>query len=219
MQPSRARNIMTLHLLLLSIKANHQYKSLICFAAAYPSEGQMSIVPMCTDKFITFNLSFMNLIELCLNFWVTIWKSFWNASENMLQGRPKIGLVYHTLPLETLCENVRKQGIMDHFIILLLLTDIFNPYWHELWKQEKCSSLAPPRGISNKTQLACQGVKLTQLMSIFTSKKVWTFLIKIQLTKCDPKRTRGRKVPSLVPIRVNTKYLEVSWLGWASGYS
>ena len=50
----------------------------------------------------------------------------------MLQGRPKIGLVYHTLPWETLCENVRKQGIMDHFIILLLLTDIFNPYWHEL---------------------------------------------------------------------------------------
>ena len=51
--------------------------------------------------------------------------------ENFLEW-PKIGLVYHTLPWETLCENVRKQGIMDHFIILLLLTDIFNPYWHEL---------------------------------------------------------------------------------------
>ena len=30
-------------------------------------------------------------------------------------------------------------------------------------------------------------------MSIFTSKKVWNFLIKIQLTKCDPKRTRRKK--------------------------
>ena len=34
-----------------------------------------------------------------------------------------------------------------------------------------------------------QGVKLTRLMSIFTSKKVWKFLIKNQLTKSDPKRT------------------------------
>ena len=23
----------------------------------------------------------------------------------------------------------------------------FNPNWHELWKQKKCSSLAPPRAI------------------------------------------------------------------------
>ena len=32
-----------------------------------------------------------------------------------------------------------------------------------------------------------QGVKLTRLMSILTSKKVLKFLIKIQLTKSDPK--------------------------------
>ena len=66
-----------------------------------------------------------------------------------------------------------------------------NPHWHELWKQEKCSSLAPPRGIFYKTQWAWQGVKLTRLMSIFTSKKVWKFLIQIQLTKSNPKITRG----------------------------
>ena len=81
---------------------------------------------------------------------------------------------------------------------------ILNPNWHELWKQEKCSSLAPPRDIFYKTQWACQGVKLTRLMSIFTSKKVWKLLIKIQLTKPDPKRTRGWKVPCLMQIRVKT---------------
>ena len=75
-----------------------------------------------------------------------------------------------------------------------------NPHWHDLWKQEKCS----PRWILYKTQWACQGVKLTWLMSIFISKKVWKFLIKIQLTKSDPKRTRVWKVPSLMPIRVKT---------------
>jgi hypothetical protein len=32
-------------------------------------------------------------------------------------------------------------------------------------------------------------------MSIFTSKKVWKFLIKIQLTNSDPKRTGGGKCP------------------------
>ena len=46
-----------------------------------------------------------------------------------------------------------------------------------------------------------QGIKLIQLLSIFTAKKVWKFLIKIQLTKFDPKRTRGWKVPCLMPIR------------------
>ena len=39
-------------------------------------------------------------------------------------------------------------------------------------------------------------------MSIFTSKKVRKVMIKIQLTKCDPKRTKGWKVPSLMPIKV-----------------
>ena len=46
-------------------------------------------------------------------------------------------------------------------------------------------------------------------MSIFTSKKVWKFLIKIQLTKYNPKRTRGWKVPSLMPIRVNQQTYKI----------
>ena len=70
-------------------------------------------------------------------------------------------------------------------------------------REKNCSSLAPPRGIFYKPQWAWQGVKLNRLMSILTSKKVWKFLIKIQLTKCDPKRTMGWKVPSLMPIRVS----------------
>ena len=73
-----------------------------------------------------------------------------------------------------------------------------NPDWHELWEQEKCSSLAPHGDVFYKTQWVYQGVKLTRLMY-----KVWKFLVKIQQTKSDPKRIVGRKVPCLMPIRVN----------------
>ena len=41
---------------------------------------------------------------------------------------------------------------------------LLNPHWHELWQQEKCSSLAPPWCIFYKTEGAWQGVKLTLLM-------------------------------------------------------
>ena len=34
-----------------------------------------------------------------------------------------------------------------------------NPHWHELGKQEKCSSLVPLRGIFYKTQSAGQGMR------------------------------------------------------------
>ena len=77
-----------------------------------------------------------------------------------------------------------------------------NPNWLELRRQEKCSSLAPTSSKFYNTQWAWRGVKLTQLMSIFTSIKVWKYLIKIQLTKSNPKITRGVKVPCLMPIRV-----------------
>ena len=59
--------------------------------------------------------------------------------------------------------------------------DQLNPNWHELWKQEKCSSLAPPIGMFYKTQWAWQGVKLTQ------------FLIKIQLRKSYKKVLADKK--------------------------
>ena len=52
-----------------------------------------------------------------------------------------------------------------------------------------------------KVSLDC--VNLIILMSIFTSKKVWQFLVKTQLSKSDPKKTKGWKLPSLMPIKVN----------------
>ena len=94
----------------------------------------------------------------------------------------------------------RKDLTLNESNLPIKLKEYLNPNW--LRKQEKCSSLAPPRNIFYNTQWAWQGVKLTRLMSIFTSKKVWKFLIKIQLIKYDPKRTRGWKVPSLMPIRI-----------------
>ena len=66
-----------------------------------------------------------------------------------------------------------------------------NSVCHDVWKQEKCSYLEPPRGNLYNTQLAGQGLKITRFISIFNSKKVWKFLKKDQLTKSDPKKTRG----------------------------
>ena len=50
-------------------------------------------------------------------------------------------------------------------------------------------------------------------MSISTSKKVWKFLIQIQLTKSNPKTARGVKVPCLMPIRVNMNWFRQKRLG------
>ena len=77
----------------------------------------------------------------------------------------------------------------------------FNPNWHELLKQEKCSSFPPTRGIVYKTQWVWQSVKLTRLMSIFTSKKVWIFL-KNSAGKNLIQKGKWWKVPCLMPIRV-----------------
>ena len=69
----------------------------------------------------------------------------------------------------------RKEIVRQSSSILQVVVRQFNLHWHELWKQEKCSSLVPSRSISYKTQWPWQGVKFTRLMSIFTSKKVWNF--------------------------------------------
>jgi hypothetical protein len=72
--------------------------------------------------------------------------------------------------------NILLRPVLNHHSLTLGLRmpggsgNGLNPNWHELGKQEKCSSLAPPRSKFYKTQLAWQGVKLTGLMSIFTSK-------------------------------------------------
>ena len=58
-----------------------------------------------------------------------------------------------------------------------------------LWKQEKCSSLAQPKGNFNKTTWAWQGIKLT-------ADKIW------------PKKDKEIEVSPLMQIRV--KYLAAS---------
>ena len=66
----------------------------------------------------------------------------------------------------------------------------------------------PPRSKFYKTQWAWQSVKLSRLISIFTSKNVWKFLIKIQLTKSNQKIIRGVNPPCLMPTRVKTAFDE-----------
>ena len=84
---------------------------------------------------------------------------------------------------------IRNSGFSKNFLQKLTLFGM---------SSEKCSSLAPPRSIFYKTHWAWQGVKLIWLIRQFSPPK------KIQLTKSDPKRTSRRKVPCLMPIRVNT---------------
>ena len=84
------------------------------------------------------------------------------------------------------------------------------PNWHELRKQEKYSSLAPPRSTFYKTQWAWHGIILTQLMSIFSSKKVGKFLLKFSWLNLIQKGQGGKKVPSLMPIRANSIKKEIA---------
>ena len=59
---------------------------------------------------------------------------------------------------------------VQEFATIVLHT--FNPVWHEVWKQEKCSSLEFPRGNFYKTWWAEEGVKIIRLMSIVISNDV-----------------------------------------------
>ena len=55
--------------------------------------------------------------------------------------------------------------------------------------KKRCSSLEQPRGNFYKTYImAGEGVKITQFISIFTSKRFWN-LKKKQLKKSDPTKT------------------------------
>ena len=56
--------------------------------------------------------------------------------------------------------------------------------------------------------MSLSGCQITRLMSIFISKKSWKFVIQIQLTKSNPRITRGVKVPCLMPIRVKQPLYE-----------
>ena len=76
------------------------------------------------------------------------------------------------------------------------------PNWHELRKQEKCSSLVPHRSTLYKTQWAWQGVKLTWLISIFTSKRGWKWWIKIIWQNLIQKGQGGGKCPASWQLRL-----------------
>ena len=67
------------------------------------------------------------------------------------------------------------------------------PNWHELLKQEKCSSLAPPRNIFYKTQWTA----MCQINLIGVN-----FYIQKSLETLNKKTTEG-KMPCLTPIREN----------------
>ena len=47
--------------------------------------------------------------------------------------------------------NGIHEEFQSHLVSLVRIIDVVTmimlPHWHELWKQEKCSSLVPPRGI------------------------------------------------------------------------
>ena len=62
-----------------------------------------------------------------------------------------------------------------------------------LENQEKCWSLEPPRGNFYKTQLAGLNVKITRLMSILTSKKIWKNLKKKSADKIWSHKDKGIK--------------------------
>ena len=104
-------------------------------------------------------------LKLPFNFWFGIWEAF----------------LFYIFETAWLLSVAFPKNITAHKSHMICYDLNLNPNWHELRRQEKCSSL----------------------MSIFTCKKVWKCLIKIQLTKSDPKRTRGWKVPCLMPIRVS----------------
>ena len=97
------------------------------------------------------------------------------------------------------CQVDRER--VSWIFIFIFKKPKFNLHWHELWKQEKCSSLSPPRGIFYKTQWAWQGVKLAWLMSIFSSKSSEIF-DKNSADKIWSIKDKGWKGPSLMPIRV-----------------
>ena len=57
--------------------------------------------------------------------------------------------------------------------------------------------------------MSLAGCQINPIMSMFIVKKVWKFLIQIQLTKSNPTIASEVKVPCLMPIRVK-RYAGIS---------
>ena len=77
-----------------------------------------------------------------------------------------------------------------------------NPNWHELWKQEKCSYLAQPRGTFYKTQWASKCVKLNPIDFNFHFQKSLEIFDKNSADEIWSKNPKEIKVSPLMPIRV-----------------
>ena len=71
---------------------------------------------------------------------------------------------------------------------------LINPNWHELCKQEKCSTLAPPRSIFFKDSMRLAWCQINPIDANFDLQKHLEFFNQ-KLTKSDPKRTGGGKCP------------------------
>ena len=69
-----------------------------------------------------------------------------------------------------------------------------NPVWHDVGKQEKCSSLEPPRDNFYKTQWAGQGVKINPIDVNFHLQKSLEMFEQNSADKIWSKKDRGIKV-------------------------
>ena len=123
-------------------------------------------------------------------------KGLWQKS---ISSRNEIQIDFYDPPLLQL--HSAKSSVQQKQVFGLGLK--LNLHWHELWKQEKCSSLAPPRGtfirlnelgrVSNKPNW-CQ-FSPPKSLEIFDKKstyKIWSNIDK------------EIKVSLLIPIRIKT---------------
>ena len=76
---------------------------------------------------------------------------------------------------------------------------LINLYWHELWKQEKCSSLAPPRGLFFYDSMSFTGCQMNPIDVNFHLQKCFD---KNSANKIWSLKDKEIKVSPLIPIRV-----------------
>ena len=98
---------------------------------------------------------------------------------------------------------------IDYWRILNHLCTVVNPDWHELWKQEKCSSLATPRGIFYSAQWAWRGCQINKIGFNFHLQKSLEIFDECSADKIWSK-DKEIKVSPLMPIRVKGQL----WKKW-----
>ena len=85
----------------------------------------------------------------------------------------------------------------------------FNPHWHELWKQKKCSSLAPHEGIFSKDSMSFAGRQINPIDVNFHIQKSLQFFYKNSVDKIWSKKDMEIKVSPLMLIRVKLRSASV----------